>query len=297
MPCPRTRHARTLFPATAASGSKFCRSTLRSREQGNFGPIWACLAGKPPIARESAAQIPNSARNALTLTPVTSQSNDAHWQRPGESPEPTPGRPASARLVDPEDDLTPVGYPGDFETPSTGTTTATPRRRRAVRASARVTTCSTSRSRCPMSSRSRRPARGRRARRDRRGRDPTTATRRRPARNPASGFADIAGRARSGAGRPRVAEAVRLVGRLRGGRVQELTVRRRLPARRHPRLRAAPAARSLAGVLLVLGLFTPVAAAGALAFLINGVLAGISAQHHPHPSRTSCRRGTNTRSP
>lgn len=35
----------------------------------------------------------------------------------------------------------------------------------------------------------------------------------------------------------------------------------------------------VAGVLLVLGLFTPLAAAGALAFLINGLLAGISAQH------------------
>ncbi|KAA8954298.1 MAG: hypothetical protein F6Q13_17865, partial [Mycobacterium sp.] len=37
----------------------------------------------------------------------------------------------------------------------------------------------------------------------------------------------------------------------------------------------------LAGVLLVLGLFTPLAAAGALAYLINGLLAAISA--HPHP--------------
>lgn len=52
---------------------------------------------------------------------MTSQSHDAHWQRPGESAEPIPGRPASARLVDPEDDLTPVGYPGDF-----GTTTVIP---------------------------------------------------------------------------------------------------------------------------------------------------------------------------
>ncbi|OBF49747.1 hypothetical protein A5787_09220 [Mycobacterium sp. 852002-50816_SCH5313054-b] len=52
---------------------------------------------------------------------MTSQSHDAPWQRPGETPEPIPGRPASARLVDPEDDLTPVGYPGDF-----GTTTVIP---------------------------------------------------------------------------------------------------------------------------------------------------------------------------
>lgn len=34
-----------------------------------------------------------------------------------------------------------------------------------------------------------------------------------------------------------------------------------------------------AGVLLVLGLFTPIAAAGALAYLTNSVLAGMSAQH------------------
>ncbi|ORW96208.1 hypothetical protein AWB92_07555 [Mycobacterium sp. IEC1808] len=52
---------------------------------------------------------------------MTSQSNDAHWSRPGESSEPLAGRPASARLVDPEDDLTPVGYPGDF-----GNTTVIP---------------------------------------------------------------------------------------------------------------------------------------------------------------------------
>jgi putative oxidoreductase len=77
------------------------------------------------LAAESAAQIPNLGPNALTLTPVSSQPHDAHWQRPGESPEPAPGRPATARLVDPEDDLTPVGYPGDFN-PSTGTTTVIP---------------------------------------------------------------------------------------------------------------------------------------------------------------------------
>src|SRR4029077_19566796 len=40
-----------------------------------------------------------------------------------------------------------------------------------------------------------------------------------------------------------------------------------------------------AGVLLVLGLFTPLAAAGALAYLINGVLAGMSEQHKADASR------------
>ncbi len=70
---------------------------------------------------ESVAQIPNSDPNAFTLAGVTGQSHDEHWRRPGECPEPIPGRPASASLVDPEDDLTPVGYPGDF-----GTTTVIP---------------------------------------------------------------------------------------------------------------------------------------------------------------------------
>jgi putative oxidoreductase len=36
----------------------------------------------------------------------------------------------------------------------------------------------------------------------------------------------------------------------------------------------------VAGILLVLGLFTPLAGAGALAYLINGLLAGVSTQPH-----------------
>jgi putative oxidoreductase len=39
----------------------------------------------------------------------------------------------------------------------------------------------------------------------------------------------------------------------------------------------------VSAVLLVLGLFTPIAAAGALAFLINGLLASISARPHSFP--------------
>src|SRR5437879_10299336 len=66
--------------------------------------------GKRRLPGESAAQIPNSGPNAFTLSPVTSQPNDGLWQRPGEAEEPVPARPATARVVDPEDDLTPVGY-------------------------------------------------------------------------------------------------------------------------------------------------------------------------------------------
>ncbi len=54
---------------------------------------------------ESAAQIPNSHSRALTLAGVTSSSEDPRWQRP-----------ASSSLVDPEDDLPPDDYGGDFET-------------------------------------------------------------------------------------------------------------------------------------------------------------------------------------
>ncbi len=90
-----------------------------------FGPFWPYPGQFCGLSADCHAKAPLkspiSDEIALTLAPVTSQSNDARWRRPGESPEPTPGHPASARLVDPEDDLTPVGYPGDF-----GATTVIP---------------------------------------------------------------------------------------------------------------------------------------------------------------------------
>ncbi|AXN43665.1 putative oxidoreductase MhqP [Mycobacterium marinum] len=51
-------------------------------------------------------------------------SNDSRWQRPDDSPGPIPGRPVTASLVDPEDDLTPAKYSSDFG--SAGTTTVIP---------------------------------------------------------------------------------------------------------------------------------------------------------------------------
>ncbi|EUA14051.1 doxX family protein [Mycobacterium xenopi 4042] len=47
---------------------------------------------------------------------MTSQSNDSNWRRPDDSAAPTQVRPASASLVDPEDDLPSANYAGDFET-------------------------------------------------------------------------------------------------------------------------------------------------------------------------------------
>jgi putative oxidoreductase len=54
---------------------------------------------------------------ALTLAGVTSHSNDPHaWQRPVDAAAPTSTRHGSASLVDPEDDLPSSTYGGDFET-------------------------------------------------------------------------------------------------------------------------------------------------------------------------------------
>ena len=64
------------------------------------------------LPARSAAQIPDLRTDALTLTFVTSQGPDPLWQRPNDSS----GRPASAQLVDPEDDLPSATYGGDFET-------------------------------------------------------------------------------------------------------------------------------------------------------------------------------------
>jgi putative oxidoreductase len=47
---------------------------------------------------------------------VTSHSHDTGWRRPDQSATPTAGRPAGASLVDPEDDLPSANYAGDYET-------------------------------------------------------------------------------------------------------------------------------------------------------------------------------------
>lgn len=47
---------------------------------------------------------------------MSSQSNDPQWRRADDSAAPIQGRPAGASLVDPEDDLPSANYAGDFET-------------------------------------------------------------------------------------------------------------------------------------------------------------------------------------
>jgi putative oxidoreductase len=210
---------------------------------------------------------------------VTSQPNDGSWQRPGESSDPVPGRPASARLVDPEDDLTPVGYPGDF-----GTTTVIPYSPPAVSGA---------------------PAAGGYHLLDQQEPLPYVqpqSVAQPPAAQPAELPAD-SDKARVRAGDRRGTQHLGLLvlriglgvvlaahglqklfgwwgGEGMGGFKNSLSD----VGYQHADILAYVSAGGeiVAGVLLVLGLFTPVAAAGALAFLINGLLATMSARPHSH---------------
>ena len=214
---------------------------------------------------------------------MTSQSNDAHWQRPGESAEPTPGRPASARLVDPEDDLTPVGYPGDFN-PSTGTTTVIPYSDPTAAGG---------------------PGSGSYHLLDQQEPLPYVqpqSAARHTAAEPAEIDADAHDGRLHAVGRRgtqhlgllllRVGLGVvlgahglqKLFGWWGGSGVTGFKNSLSDVGYQHADILAYVSAGGeiVAGVLLVLGLFTPVAAAGALAFLINGLLATISARPHSH---------------
>jgi putative oxidoreductase len=210
---------------------------------------------------------------------VTSQPNDGSWQRPGESSDPVPGRPASARLVDPEDDLTPVGYPGDF-----GTTTVIPYSPPAASGA---------------------PAAGGYHLLDQQEPLPYVqpqSVAQPPAAQPAELPAD-SDKARVRAGDRRGTQHLGLLvlriglgvvlaahglqklfgwwgGEGMGGFKNSLSD----VGYQHADILAYVSAGGeiVAGVLLVLGLFTPVAAAGALAFLINGLLATMSARPHSH---------------
>jgi putative oxidoreductase len=208
---------------------------------------------------------------------VTSQPNDARWQRPGEIPEPTPARPAAARLVDPEDDLTPVGYPGDF-----GTTTVIPYSDPAASGG---------------------PAAAGYHLLDQQ--EPLPYVQPQPAAQPAAAQpteidADEDNgqvRAASRRGTQHLGLLVlrvwlgvvlgahglqKLFGWWGGQGVTGLKNSLSDVGYQHADILAYVSAGGelVAGVLLVLGLFTPVAAAGALAFLINGLLATMSARPH-----------------
>jgi putative oxidoreductase len=210
---------------------------------------------------------------------VTSQSNDTHWRRPGESPEQTPGHPASARLVDPEDDLTPVGYPGDF-----GTTTVIPYHDPSQSGGPAGSTYNILDQQEPLPYVQPQPA-------------PRPAAaepieidanedneRQRPVGRRGTQHLGLLV-LRVGLGVVLGAHGLqKLFGWWGGQGVTGLKNSLSDVGYQHADILAYVGAGGelAAGVLLVLGLFTPVAAAGALAFLINGLLASISAAPHSH---------------
>jgi putative oxidoreductase len=234
------------------------------------GHSYAATRGK---IGKSAAQIPDSAANALTLTRVTSHSHDPTWRRPDESSAPTAGRPAGASLVDPEDDLPSANYAGDYETTTIPYYNARPDN--APLAGSRYGVANTHEP-LPYAQPSvdhhdstfgsahidaeheQAPVDGRRGTQD-------------------FGLLVL----RVGLGVVLVAHGLQKLFGWWGG--EGLTGFRNSLSDigyQHADILTYCAAGGeiAAGVLLVLGLFTPLAAAGALAYLINGVVAGVAGQ-------------------
>lgn len=200
-------------------------------------------------------------------------SNDALWQRPGDSAGFIPGRPATASLVDPEDDLTPAGYSSSFG--NTGTTTIIPPVEAGNGSGYHLLDAQEP---LPYV-------------------EPHQPARQVPAAPAAIDIDDDDDRLRA-AGRRGTQHLGLLVLRLGLGAVliahglQKLfgwwggsglnSFRNSLTdvGYQHADILAYVSAGGeiVAGLLLVLGLFTPIAAAGALAFLINGLLASASAR-------------------
>lgn len=203
---------------------------------------------------------------------VTSHPQGAPWQRPGEIPKPGPARPGPARVVDPEDDLTPVGYPGDF-----GATSVLPYQ-------------------VPGSAGGASPYHHLLDHQEplpyvQPGTTPPAAE---PVEIDAAGDnGRVLGKRgtqhlgllilRAGLGAVLCAHGLqKLTGWLGGQGVNGLKDSLSDAGYHHADLLAYLNAGGelVAGALLVLGLFTPVAAAGALALLVNGLLATVSAKQH-----------------
>ena len=206
---------------------------------------------------------------------MTSEPNDGHWQRPGEGQEPIPARPATAHVVDPEDDLTPVGYPGDF-----GSTTVIPYHDPG-RAGGPYHLLDQQE---PLPYVQPQPTSGASAAEpaeiDAAGHD---------ARHPAVGKRGTQHLGllvlRVGLGVVLGAHALqKLFGWWGGQGVTGFKNSLSDAGYQHADILAYVSAGGelVAAALLVLGLFTPLAAAGALAFLINGLLVTMSAKPHSH---------------
>jgi putative oxidoreductase len=207
---------------------------------------------------------------------VTSQSHDSSWRRPGDVPEPLPGRPASASLVDPEDDLTPVGYPDEF-----GTTTGLP----AYQAgnSGFAPSLIDSPEPLPYAFNPPQPAGALGAESAAVDSDEDDDHQRDLGRRGTQHLGLLI--LRAGLGAVLGAHGLqRLFGWWGGQGVTGFKSSLSDVGYHHADILAYVGAGGeiVSAALLVLGLFTPVAAAGALAFLINGLLAGVSAKPHSH---------------
>ncbi|HEX4558141.1 MAG TPA: DoxX family protein [Mycobacterium sp.] len=210
---------------------------------------------------------------------MTSQPNDGHWQRPGEAHESIAARPGTARVVDPEDDLTPVGYPGDF-----GNTTVIPYHDPSQAGGPGGSTYHLLDQQEPLPYVQPQPIPG--------------ASTAEPAEIDAAEDDQrhrVVGKRgtqhlgllvlRVGLGVVLGAHALqKLFGWWGGQGVTGFKNSLSDAGYQHADILAYVSAGGelVAAVLLVLGLFTPIAAAGALAFLINGLLATISAQPRSH---------------
>ncbi|MEB3983773.1 DoxX family protein [Mycobacterium sp. 663a-19] len=207
---------------------------------------------------------------------MTSQPDDGHWERPDEGQEPIPARPATARVVDPEDDLTPVGYPGDF-----GTTTVIPYQDPGPAGGSSYHLLDQQE---PLPYVQPQPASGSAA-----AEPAEIDAAEDDERHPVVGKRGTQHLGllvlRVGLGVVLGAHALqKLFGWWGGSGVTGFKNSLSDAGYQHADILAYASAGGelVAAALLVLGLFTPIAAAGALAFLINGLLATISAKPRSH---------------
>jgi putative oxidoreductase len=212
---------------------------------------------------------------------VTSQSNDTRWQRPEDSAALTPVRPASASLVDPEDDLPSATYAGDFET------TTIPHYDSDDSSNARSSSSGYGLiggheplPYQPQTPSGQHSAFGSEAI-DEHEHHPDDERVRAAARRGTQHLGLLI--LRVGLGAVLLAHGLqKLFGWWGGQGLNGFKNSLSDAGYQHADILTYCAAGGeiAAGVLLVLGLFTPLAAAGALAYLTNSVLAGISAQHN-----------------
>jgi putative oxidoreductase len=205
---------------------------------------------------------------------VTSQPNDGHWQRSGEVQEPFAARPATARVVDPQDDLTPVGYPGDF-----GATTVIPYHDQSQDGGPGGSTYHILDQQEPLPYVQPQSTSGTSTAEPAEQGERQRTVGKRGTQH--LGLLVL----RVGLGVVLGAHALqKLFGWWGGQGVSGFKNSLSDAGYQHADILAYVSAGGelVAAVLVVLGLFTPVAAAGALAFLINGLLASISAQPHSH---------------